>query len=170
MHCPSCYHLNLPGTDHCAKCLFDLASVDQPVPQDKIDASLMNDSVQVLSPRSPVTIPRSATLGDALARMLDRGVGAVLVTADTQLVGILTERDFLEKIAGEAEFERLPVERFMTPQPESVAGSDTLAFALQKMSIGGYRHMPVVEDGVPTGVFSVRDLLRHVTRLCNPSA
>ncbi len=171
MYCPHCSHLNLPGTDQCAKCLFDLASVDLPVPQDKIDASLMADSVQALGPRPPVTIAGTATLGDALTRMLDRGVGALLVIDEHQLLqGILTERDFLEKAAGVAEFERLPVESVMTRDPESVSPGDSLAFAVRKMSVGNYRHMPVVENGSPVGVFSVRDLLRHVTRLCSPAS
>lgn len=167
MYCPHCSHLNLPGTDQCAKCLFDLASVDLPMPQDKIEASLMGDPVRVLHPKLPVCVPVSSTLGKAMARMIDRGVGAILVTdSKSELCGILTERDFLVKVAGEPDFEHLPVERFMTSEPETVALTDTLAFALRKMNVGGYRHMPVVERGVPVGVFSVRDLLRHVTRLC----
>jgi len=170
MYCPHCSQLNLPGADQCTQCLFDLASVDVPVPQDKIDASLMMDSVEILEPRVPVTIAATASLGDAMTRMVDRGVGAVLLTdPSSQLVGILTERDFLDRVAGVAEFEHLPASRYMTLHPESVAPTDTLAYALQKMSVGGYRHMPVVKNGVPVGVFSVRDLLRHVTRLCSPA-
>ena len=60
----------------------------------------------------------------------------------------------------------LPVEPFMTPNPETVTAEDTLAFALHKMDIGGYRHLPVLTDDRPSGVISVRDLLRHFTRLC----
>ena len=168
MYCPHCSHLNLPGTDQCVKCLFDLASVDLPVPQDKIEASLMTDPVQILAPKPPVTISHSASLGEALSRMVDRGVGAVLVTdANSQLVGILTERDFLEKVAGVMDTERRTAAEYMTHQPESVTPTDTLAYAVRKMSVGGFRHMPVVENGVPVGVFSVRDILKHVTRLCS---
>jgi CBS domain-containing protein len=54
----------------------------------------------------------------------------------------------------------------MTPNPETVSSGDTLAFALHKMDGGGYRHLPVISGGRPTGVISVRDLLRHFTRLC----
>ena len=43
---------------------------------------------------------------------------------------------------------------------------DTLAFALHKMDGGGYRHLPVLKDGQPLGMISVRDMLRHITRLC----
>jgi CBS domain-containing protein len=58
------------------------------------------------------------------------------------------------------------VSEFMTPDPETVRATDTLAFALHKMDCGGYRHLPVVEGGQPLGMISVRDMLRHVTRLC----
>jgi len=44
--------------------------------------------------------------------------------------------------------------------------TDTLALALQKMDVGGYRHLPVVDEGKPVGVISVRDMMRHLTRLC----
>ena len=43
---------------------------------------------------------------------------------------------------------------------------DTLAFALHKMDVGGYRHLPILREGRPVGVLSVRDMLRHITRLC----
>jgi CBS domain-containing protein len=167
MYCPSCGHLNLPGADQCAKCLLDLAALDRPAPQDKVESSLMADTVAVLAPKTPVTVPAEATLGDAIRQMMDRGVGAVLVTtADGRLVGILTERDFLTKVAGQPDFPGRAVRDFMTADPETVAPTDPLALALQKMDIGGYRHLPVVEAGLPVGVVSVRDVLRHVTRLC----
>ncbi|CAN5607914.1 hypothetical protein BH11PLA2_BH11PLA2_06560 [soil metagenome] len=168
MYCPHCDHLNLPGTDQCVKCQFDLASVDLPSPQDRIEASLMNDTVTVLNPKVPVTVSVESSLGDALARMLDRGVGAVLVTDSTQkLVGILTERDFLDRAAGDPDFERRKTSELMTAAPESVEPTDTLAYAVRKMNSGGYRHLPITENGIPVGVISVRDLLRHVTKLCS---
>jgi len=55
---------------------------------------------------------------------------------------------------------------FMTANPETVSTSDTLAFAIHKMDVGGYRHLPVIHHGAPVGVVSVRDMLRHITRLC----
>jgi len=58
------------------------------------------------------------------------------------------------------------VSRFMTARPETVAPTDTLNYALQKMDAGGYRHVPVVENGRPISVVSVRDMIAHITRLC----
>lgn len=168
MRCPSCGHQNLPGADLCVRCETSLTPLDLPAPFDKIEGSLMSDPVSVLGPKTPVTVPSDAALADAVGRMIDRGVGAVLVTgADGKLVGILTERDFLTKVAGQPGFPTRRVAEFMTPDPETVRPTDPLAFALFKMDSGSYRHLPVVDtDGLAVGVVSVRDVLRHVTRLC----
>lgn len=168
MRCPSCGHQNLPGADVCAGCDTSLTPLDLPAPFDKVEGSLMADPVSVLAPKPPVTVPADARLGDAVGRMIDRGVGALLVTGpDGKLAGILTERDFLTKVAGRSDFPSLAVSEFMTRNPEAVRATDTLAFALFKMDTGGYRHLPVVDTaGAAVGVVSVRDVLRHVTRLC----
>lgn len=168
MYCPTCNHLNVPGAEGCEKCQADLTALDRPTPMDKVEASLMSEPVSCLGPKPPVTVRDLASLADAMKIMLDRSVGALLVVnAQNQLVGILTERDFLTKVAGQPGFEQLPVGDFMTPNPETVSPLDPLAFAMQKMDTGGYRHLPVVgENDRPVGVVSVRDVLRHVTRLC----
>ena len=167
MYCPACGHRNPPGSDECGNCMLPLAHLHESALHDRVERSLMADPVAALGPREPVTVPDAATLGEAIRLMIDRGVGAVLVTApDGRLVGILTERDFLAKAAGRSDFARAPVRAFMTPDPETVAPTDALGFALGKMDAGGYRHLPVVVAGRPVGVISVRDVLRAVTRLC----
>lgn len=167
MICPTCGNLNLPGADWCRWCQFDLAAVDLPAPQDRVERSLMLDPVSVLAVKPPVTLPADALLGLAVARMIDGGVGAVLVTDPAgDLVGILTERDVLNKTPLGPGYDRLLVGRFMTPDPETVLVTDTLAFALGKMSGGSYRHVPVVSAGKPVGLIAVRDILRHIVKLC----
>ena len=167
MYCPACGHVNKPGSDACGNCLLSLAHLDEPALHDRVERSLMTEAVGVLNPREPVTVPADAALGRAIELMVERNVGAVLVTdPGGGLVGILTERDFLTKIAGQAGFAALPVRDFMTPDPETVGPADALAFALGRMDAGGYRHLPVVAGGKPVGVISVRDILRHVTRVC----
>jgi len=168
MYCPACSHdKNPPGADACANCGLALTHLDAPAPNGPVEASLVTDPVSVLDPRPPQTVPIDATLGDAIRQMTTGRIGAVLVTGPAgELVGILTERDFLTKVAGEPGFEALPVSRFMTPDPETVTPTDVLAYALGKMDAGGYRHLPVVSDGKPVGVISVRDVLRHLTAVC----
>jgi CBS domain-containing protein len=168
MICPTCNHDNLPGSEHCSNCLHDLTQLDQPVAQDRVERSLMDDLVSVLKPRRAVTLPTTATVGDAVRTMLACDIGAVLIVdAAGHLVGIFSERDLLTKVAGtDPDYAARPVREFMTPDPETVEATHTLAFALHKMDCGSYRHLPVLEAGRPVGMISVRDMLRHITRLC----
>ncbi len=171
MICPSCGHVNVPGADECAQCQFSLASIDsQTVGQDAVEASVLTDTVRTLKGRAPVTIPLDAKLGLALDRMVEHSVGALLVVdSEGKLVGILTERDYLRKIVGVLpDYAHQPLREYMTAGPETVGPEDILAVALQKMDVGGYRHLPVVEeDGRPVGLISVRDVIRHITKLCD---
>jgi CBS domain-containing protein len=128
----------------------------------------MEDPVSILNPQKPITIRPTTTVREAMQIMLARDIGAILVvdTAD-KLLGIFSERDLLTKVAGiHQSFADLPVQQFMTANPETVTAKDTIAFALSKMDVGGYRHMPVVSEGRPAGVVSVRDMVRHITQLC----
>lgn len=168
MICPTCGWDNLPGSEECSNCQQDLTPLDRPLPQDRVERSLMEDPVTVLSPKPPVMLMPETTLRKAVQTMLARDIGALLVVdADGRLLGIFSERDLLTKVAGVIHnFADLPVADFMTRDPETVTTDDTLAFALHKMAVGGYRHLPVLNDGQPSGVISVRDMLQHITRLC----
>jgi CBS domain-containing protein len=171
MICPNCGHDNLPGGEECSSCQQDLTQLDRPIAQNNIERSLMEDSVGVLAPQKPVTVRPTATIAEAIETMLEKDIGALLVVdRDGKLLGIFSERDLLTKVAGLHEsFAELPVAQFMTADPETVTPKDNLAFAVHKMDIGGYRHLPILTDGRPSGVISVRDMLRHIRRLCKDS-
>lgn len=128
----------------------------------------MTDEVAMLKPRAPATAPRHASIARVLRIMLDQDIGAVLIVDDAgDLAGIFSERDLLTKVAGLGRpLEQLSVEQFMTPNPETVIMRDKLAFALHKMDVGGYRHLPIVDGRKPVGILSVRDLIRHMTQMC----
>ena len=167
MICPTCNFDNLPGNDQCRRCQADLTQLDRPTAQDRFERSLMEETVATLRPRKAVTLPETARVGEAIQSMLACDIGAVLiVAADGRLVGIFSERDLLTKVASEADYAAKPVRQFMTPNPETVCETNTLAFVLHKLDGGGYRHLPVLRDGLPVGMISVRDMLRHMTRLC----
>lgn len=168
MICPTCGHDNVPGSEECGHCSGDLTQLDRPVATNRVERSLMEDPVALLQPREPLTVQPDTTVRDAMDLMLTRDIGALLVVDDDgRLQGIFSERDLLTKVAGlHADFAGRPVQDYMTRNPETVTATDTLAFALHKMDIGGYRHLPVLHEGLPAGVISVRDMLRHITRLC----
>jgi CBS domain-containing protein len=168
MICPNCGHDNLPGSEECSRCLQDLTQLDLPTAQNRVERSLMEDPVHALKPRNPVTILPDAPIQTAIDLLLRENVGAVLVVDESgKLAGILSERDLLTKAAERADsFANLLVRDIMTPNPETVTADDSLAFAVHKMDVGGYRHVPVVREGRPSGVLSARDLLRHIVRMC----
>ena len=128
----------------------------------------MEDPLSQLKPRRAVTLPRSVTVKHAIEVMLSHDIGAVLIVDDDgNLIGIFSERDLLTKVADpDVDHMLRPVSDFMTANPETVRPTDTLAFVLHKMDVGGYRHLPVLKDGQPLGMISVRDMLTHITRLC----
>jgi CBS domain-containing protein len=168
MICPSCCNQNLPGDDVCRQCKQPLTLFDLPQPENPVERSVMRDQVSTLKQTPPVTIHEGATVGDAVAKMLETNVGALLVVDDKGiLVGIFSERDLLKRVVGfVTNYDRQPITEFMTPRPESVSKTDTLNFVLQKMDAGGYRHVPVVQDGKPVSIISARDMLKFLTRMC----
>ncbi|KAJ4823795.1 CBS domain-containing protein cbscbspb1 [Turnera subulata] len=96
-----------------------------------------------------LTVPENTTVQDACRRMAARRVDAVLLTdSNALLCGILTDRDIATRVvARELNLEETPVSKVMTRNPVFVL-SDTLAVeALQKMVLGKFRHLPVVENG-----------------------
>lgn len=168
MICPTCGHKNFPGDDVCGRCMLALAPLDLPTGHDAVEASVLCDAVKTLQPKTPITVPVDAKLGLALDRMVKHGVGAILVVdAEGKLAGILTERDYLKKVVGMVpDYAHQALTEYMTADPESVGPDDSIAFAMQKMVMGGYRHLPVLADNRPVGIISVRDVIQHITRLC----
>lgn len=168
MICPSCGHDNLPGNETCSHCQQSLTALDLPCPGSRIEKSLMYDQVGVLPPKPVVAVCPETTIRAAIALMLEKNVGAVLVVNDAgKLIGIFSERDLLRRVAGLiSDPLDQPVGNFMTARPITVGPHDTLNFVLHKMDGGGHRHVPVLDGGKPTGVISVRDMLRHIMKLC----
>jgi CBS domain-containing protein len=168
MICPHCAFDNLPGSEQCGNCQADLTQLDRPVAQDRVERSLMEDLVSCLQPRQAITLPPTVTVKQAIQAMLAHDIGAVLIVDDAgKLAGIFSERDLLTRVASpNVDHTDQPVSDFMTPNPETVRPTDTLAFVLHKMDSGGYRHLPVLQDGQPLGMISVRDMLGHITSLC----
>jgi CBS domain-containing protein len=99
--------------------------------------------------------------------MNQNGAGCVLVERDGRLAGIFTERDVLTKIVGsDVDVDRVTVEAVMTPDPESLSPDDRVTYALNKMSVGGFRHIPLVDDeGHPVGVVSMRNVVDYMVDL-----
>jgi CBS domain-containing protein len=109
--------------------------------------------------RDLLTVSAGDRLGEAAKRMVARGVGAVLVLDGERLDGILTERDLMRAVAG-GYSDAARVADWMTRHPETVDAADSTDHAASLMIHGGFRHLPVVEEGHVAGIISIRDLMR----------
>ncbi|MEX0714021.1 MAG: CBS domain-containing protein [Pirellulales bacterium] len=167
--CPFCGDENIDGADVCEQCQQPLEFLSKPRPASRIEYSLVRDRVYMLAPGRPVVVEADTRVRNVLRLLVDRKVGCVVVvrrTADAPdaVVGIFSERDALLRLNTDvAEVADQPISQFMTPSPEMVESDASIAFALHKMDIGGYRHLPVLTDGRTSGVISIRDILRYVT-------
>lgn len=126
------------------------------------DESLLDLPISKLPLRTAVLVDGSATVADAVQAMNIHHTGCVLVQNEARLVGIFTERDIITKVFGRDDCHAVRVEDVMTPNPEALETKDCLAFALNHMSVGGYRHIPIMEGGRPVGVLSVRDIVDYL--------
>jgi CBS domain-containing protein len=109
--------------------------------------------------RDLLVVAADDALGDVVGRMAERNVGAVLVLDGERLVGILTERDVLRVVADGTDL-GTAVSTRMTHAPETIESSDSVEHAAVLMIHGGFRHLPVVEEGSAVGILSIRDLVR----------
>jgi CBS domain-containing protein len=164
MICPSCGGENIDGVADCTTCGQPLSDLTLPEPSTAVERSLLVDRVAVLSPKPAIHVPPATPLSDVLTMLVDRDIGCVIVTDSGKPIGVFSERDALAKLgANAASLGDRPVSEFMTAAPETLEVGAKLAFALQRMDVGGYRHLPIVDDqGTLTGVISVRDILRYL--------
>jgi CBS domain-containing protein len=109
-----------------------------------------------------VTVKPSDTVMSAAETLTRNRIGAVVVSSDGAAVtGILSERDIVKAIANTGvECLQQKVSQLMTSQVMSCAPDDTAISALERMTEGRFRHMPVVEDGSMVGLISIGDVVK----------
>lgn len=147
-------------------------SLDEAHPPNEVEKSLEQDLVSVLARRKHVIATPDTPVGEVLSQLVNQSVGcAVIVENGETVVGIFSERDALLKINTDYDdLKDRPVGEFMTKEPETLKADSKIAFAVQRMDLGGYRHVPLVdEEGHLQGVISVRDILNYLTERLSPA-
>jgi CBS domain-containing protein len=161
MHCPVCGYENLTGAEICDNCGAELAGHDLPQPAVTFHSTLLGEHLDSLGAPAPILVPPDTHLDVAVAAMHAAGADCVLVVDGDRLVGIFTDRDAVVK-AADLKLDTLYVRDFMTPDPVVLRHDDPIAVAIHKMAVGGFRHIPILEDGRPTGVVTARDVFHHL--------
>lgn len=124
-----------------------LKNYDVTIAEDEFERALAENTVNDMETKPFKTVPVDAPIGDVVRLMAELEIGCVLVTnGDNKLAGIFTQRDLLMKVV--ADFEAVkskPVSELMTESPVSVHETDNAATAINLMSTGGFRHIPVLD-------------------------
>jgi CBS domain-containing protein len=130
-----------------------------------LDSNFLCQSISALNPKTPITVTPETSLADVISKLQNCKIGGVLVVDNHgKLLGIFTERDCVQKVLGRSiDLSSTKVSEFMTKEPVSQPPDITTAYALNLMSHGGFRHLPIVDqDNVPIGVISVKDVLDYI--------
>ncbi len=162
--CPYCGSDNTQGADVCNDCQHSLTDLDHPSLNTPVERGLMKDRIQALSPKTPLTVSPETSIGDVLKQMVTASIGCVMIVDGDNLLGIFSEYDAVHKVnVDAAQMADRPISTVMTADPITLEAKDKIAFALHKMHVGGYRHLPIMTKGKLTGVISIRDILGYLS-------
>ena len=162
--CPSCGAWNLEGADQCTDCGADLYNVDGPAqPALRIDQTIMRRPLSSLELTTIHSISPDETLEVAAQTLRRQKVDLLEVVENGRLIGVISVRDIVARVGPDYR-EKLgrPVREFMTPRPETLPPDAPITFAINKMAVGNYRHVPVVQAGRAMGVVSAGAVIDYL--------
>ncbi len=164
MNCPACQADNIGGADQCVECGTDLQHLDAPDGAIPLLTSVMTDPIAELIPHDPLRVAPETPVSEVIRKLVDTGRNCALVVSEANaILGIFTERDILLRVADDyPQRSGRPVSEFMTADPERLRPEHTIAFGLNRMTVGDYRHVPIEKDGQALGVVSVRHILGYL--------
>lgn len=114
----------------------------------------------VIEHQKLLTSNTKVTVSEIAMQMKLHRVGAAMIVEDGRLVGIFTERDALFRVIAEGlDPQTTLLSEVMTPHPQTITPNKPLGHALHMMYEGGFRHVPVVDNGHILGIVSARDAL-----------
>jgi CBS domain-containing protein len=125
--------------------------------------SVMEDDLSRLSLEETLMVRPEDPVIEVARRLKERGTSCALVLDGDDLAGIFTEHDVLRKMVGASEeMLNAPVREMMTPQPEALRETDSVAAALNKMAMGRYRNVPILKNDGSYAVTSIQHVLKYI--------
>ncbi len=143
----------------------DLPYCDDLEHQDQIEEALCQTPLADLTKHDFVVVAPDSTVRDTLSRWHGGGDHCAVVVENEKIVGIFTERDVLCKIADDfAAHADKPIRNFMTKSPGTLEGHIPVVFGLNRMTVGGFRHIPITKDRKLSGLVSTRDFFAFMVK------
>lgn len=130
---------------------------------DMRDLSAMKLEVSGLTDRTPVIVDTSTTIQQAAKLMTEEHVSSILVTSNNELKGLLTDRDIRSRCVAQGRNFSDSVTTVMSKDLETVTDSTLLSAALLIMTRQQIHHLPVMKKGLPIGILTSSDIIRHLT-------
>ena len=131
--------------------------------EESLGASILDATIRDLEPKPAAVLKETGAIRAAVDLMLNKKLNAIVVERDGRPVGIFTERDLmLRVVAAGIDLDRA-IEEVMTPEPETLGLDDGIPFALNRMVVGGFRHVPIVDENETlVGVLSQREVVHYI--------
>jgi len=166
--CPSCGFSNIEGVDRCGQCFHSMMLRELPAPHkdDHFQQALMTAPVSELITGKDLIV---ADTEDSVKRIVEvfqkKQKNCVLVYHAKKLVGIISNRDLIRKVAGlHKDLAAVKAKDVMTPNPETVRPEDPISFIVNKMAMGGFRHVPVLApNGAPISIVNIHDVMHFLS-------
>ncbi len=113
--------------------------------------------------RDVVTTTPDQTLRETVRTLGQRGIGAIVVAdGERRVIGIVSERDIIRAVAGrDLTVLDDPVSGHMTTRVETATPHSSVREAMERMTAGRFRHLPIVENGRLLGLVSIGDLVKY---------
>lgn len=123
---------------------------------------LNTETVNHAHPIKPICVEPDVPARKVMEILKAHNHGCALICNDGILKGVFTERDALKLMAQNADLD-VPISQYMVQEPVTLSGSDTVGKAISKMSFGGYRRLPIIDDdGKPIGLLKVPGILHYL--------
>ncbi len=125
----------------------------------------IEDPIKDLNMTPVLRANENISLKEAIKLLDENNIGCIIADDKAgKAVGIFTERDVLKRVVAKGiDLDKATLKEHMTPDPETLNESDPIAFALNKMSAGSYRHIPVRQGDNVRFILSVKDIVDHIS-------
>jgi CBS domain-containing protein len=166
MNCPSCGYENIDGMDRCENCLAPFRQLDIPSADaaEGLARSVMENNLNQLERDDPICVGPDTPALEVTNLMKNSNSGCALVVDGGRLVGIFTEHDVLLRMTESSNAGQTPVKEIMSANPETLDEEDSVAEALNKMSLGRYRHIPFKRANGSYAVASIKSVLKYIAQ------